>query len=626
MEKKNTILGVLFLALALGLLVWSDLDQKKRLEEWQKEHPEAAAAANTTAPGANTTAETPGNTTTATANAAFPTLNPPAASAGEAAPATPAATYSLSNDDIKVTFTEDGGAIQTVVLKKFVKELHGTDPVVFNENAPLPALILSLASAEGEGVPPVSLHGPFALVASARTLTTIAFDYRSPEGVEMARSYAIRGTQETGDAYLIESNTSILNRGERPISLARLFINAGMEPPTPSAGTIASRYLDFGYYNGEKAYFISWQRFADRAAMLFGLIPERPKLPYLYAQEDTPDLEWVSVKNQFFAAVLTPQNVVGSGYFAQGVPMTVEGKQGTGVTGDLEVNLGVLGPQQEKSFVAAYYVGPKEYLRLDRLGQRQDLVMEFGWFGGLSKILLFILFSLHTQIVRIAPAWSWGWAIVVITIFIKVLTWPMTQIQVKSAKRMGKIQQPLAELREKYKDNPQKLQSEMMELFKKNKINPAAGCLPMLIQIPVLFSFYGMLRTAAELRFASFLWIHDLSAPDTIAHVGSLPINLLPLLMACSMAIQMRMTPTPTTDNTQRQIFQFMPLMILFTCYNLPAGMSLYWTCQNVLTIFQQLLTNRKKDDPAADPGRPAPGKGSSRPSWAAPRPTPKRK
>jgi len=86
------------------------------------------------------------------------------------------------------------------------------------------------------------------------------------------------------------------------------------------------------------------------------------------------------------------------------------------------------------------------------------------------------------------------------------------------------------------------------------------------------------------------------------------------------------MTPTPTTDNTQRQIFQFMPLMILFTCYNLPAGMSLYWTCQNVLTIFQQLLTNRKKDDPAADPGRPAPGKGSSRPSWAAPRPTPKRK
>ena len=198
---------------------------------------------------------------------------------------------------------------------------------------------------------------------------------------------------------------------------------------------------------------------------------------------------------------------------------------------------------------------------------------------------------------------------VIFTICIKLLTWPLTQIQVRSAKRMAKIQKPLAEIREKYKDNPQKLQSEMMELFKKNKVNPAAGCLPLLIQLPIFFAFYAMLRTASELRFAGFLWIHDLSAPDTVGHLAGVAVNILPLLMAGTMFVQMQLTPSPTTDNTQRRIFQFMPLIFVVSFYSMPAGMTLYWTCQNLFTIAQQLITNRMKDDPAAaEPAANAPG------------------
>jgi len=106
-----------------------------------------------------------------------------------------------------------------------------------------------------------------------------------------------------------------------------------------------------------------------------------------------------------------------------------------------------------------------------------------------------------------------------------------------------------------------------------------------------------MLRTSSDLRFAEFLWISDLSVPDTLFSIAGLPINLLPLLMGVSMFFQMKMTPSPTTDNMQRKIFQFMPFIFLFICYNFPAGLVLYWTVQNLISIFQQWLTNRIKDD-----------------------------
>src|SRR5262249_1724427 len=129
-----------------------------------------------------------------------------------------------------------------------------------------------------------------------------------------------------------------------------------------------------------------------------------------------------------------------------------------------------------------------------------------------------------------------------------------------------------------------------------HKVNPAAGCLPLLVQLPIFLGLYFMLRTSSELRFASFLWIPDLSLPDTVAYIYGFPINILPILMAGSMFLQMKITPTPTTDSMQQKIFQLMPVIFLFFCYSFPAGLVLYWTVQNLLTIVQQYITNKMKD------------------------------
>jgi YidC/Oxa1 family membrane protein insertase len=161
---------------------------------------------------------------------------------------------------------------------------------------------------------------------------------------------------------------------------------------------------------------------------------------------------------------------------------------------------------------------------------------------------------------------------------------------------MTAIQDPLKEIREKYKNNPNKIQAETMKLFKRYRVNPAAGCLPIFIQIPIFFGLYFMLRTSSELRFAHFLWIRDLSIADTVARIGAFPVNILPLVMCVTMVLQMHMTPMPSVDGSQKMVFKLMPVIFLFCCYNFPSGLVLYWTMQNILTILQQYVVSRRRD------------------------------
>jgi len=170
----------------------------------------------------------------------------------------------------------------------------------------------------------------------------------------------------------------------------------------------------------------------------------------------------------------------------------------------------------------------------------------------------------------------------------------VTPVSLRSSKKMATIQEPLKILREKYKDNPQKLQAETMKLFKENRINPASGCLPAVIQIPIFIGLYYMLRSASEIRFQPFLWVRDLSMPDTVGYLGSFPINIMPLLMGVTMVVQMKVTPMPSTDSAQQKIFMLMPFIFLFFCYNFPAALVLYWTVQNLFTIVQNKLTYRQ--------------------------------
>jgi YidC/Oxa1 family membrane protein insertase len=247
------------------------------------------------------------------------------------------------------------------------------------------------------------------------------------------------------------------------------------------------------------------------------------------------------------------------------------------------------------------FAGPKEYRTLVRVGEQfqnhADLAMNFGtgymsfWGVGtfFAKLLLSGMNWLHD-----VTKMSYGWTIVVITIILRLIFWPFTAVSMRSAKKMQALAPEVKALKEKYKDDPQKFTQKQMELWKKNKVNPMSGCLPMLVQMPVFFGFLAMIRCAIELRGAHFLWVADLTKPDTIFLIPGLnfPFNLLPLLMVGVMVWQAHLQPpSPGMDPAQQKMMRYMPLIFLLFLYNYSSGMALYMMVSTLLGILQTKMT-----------------------------------
>ena len=189
-----------------------------------------------------------------------------------------------------------------------------------------------------------------------------------------------------------------------------------------------------------------------------------------------------------------------------------------------------------------------------------------------------------------------GWAILLFAALLRLAMFPVANKSYESMSKMKKVQPKLKELQERYKDDKVKLQKEIMETYRKEKINPAAGCLPVLIQIPIFFSLYKVLNIAIEIRHAPFVgWIKDLSAPDpltisAITHLpipGLLDIGVWPILMGISMYIQQKLNPAPANKD-QARVFAMMPLIFTFMLGHFASGLVIYWTLSNLLSIIQQ--------------------------------------
>ncbi|MBZ0273717.1 membrane protein insertase YidC [bacterium] len=241
------------------------------------------------------------------------------------------------------------------------------------------------------------------------------------------------------------------------------------------------------------------------------------------------------------------------------------------------------------SFEFTGYFGPKSEEPLFAAGHSFDQALDFGWFTAISKILVRVLQAFHRW------TGNWGVAIIIVTFIIKTLLLPLTQKSYKSMKEMSSLQPEMAALREKYKDNREKLNAEMMNLYKVHKINPAAGCIPLLIQLPIFLAFYRALYGTIELRHSPFvLWIHDLSAPD--------PFYVLPIIMGVTMLVTQLLTPT-SADPMQQKIMLAMPVIFTVMFLSFPAGLVLYWLVNNILTIFQQMYLRRH--DPKKPPVPP---------------------
>jgi YidC/Oxa1 family membrane protein insertase len=266
----------------------------------------------------------------------------------------------------------------------------------------------------------------------------------------------------------------------------------------------------------------------------------------------------------------------------------------------------IMAPGQTNEQHMVMFIGPKEYRTLASIATQYnndaDKAMGFGFFGFFSKGLLLIMNWLHT-----ALSIPYGWAIIVLTVLLKIVFWPLTAASTRSAQKMAAHAPQLAALKEKHKDDPTKFSQKQMEYFRENKINPVAGCLPMLVQLPVFFGLFMMLRTAIELRGASFFWATDLSQSDTLFVIPGisfipfmstpegLPINLLPLFYIASAIWQTHITPmSPGMDPAQQKLMRWMPLMFLLFLYNFSSGLALYMTVNNLLTILQTWMMKRK--------------------------------
>jgi len=226
---------------------------------------------------------------------------------------------------------------------------------------------------------------------------------------------------------------------------------------------------------------------------------------------------------------------------------------------------------------------------LDRMNNGMDGIMQFGRFSWFCKLLVPTLNFFHKY------TGNYGIAVILLTILVRIIFWPLTHRSTKSMRRMQELQPELKAMQAKFKENPKKLQQETWAIYKKNKVNPLSSCLPMVVQIPVFFALFTVLRSAVELRYAPFLWIGDLSEPENL-FAGTLPIalNILPILMSGTMALQSYLTPSTGDAQQQKMMMVMMPVMMLFMFYNFPSALSLYWTVSQVLAIVQMMLIRRQ--------------------------------
>ncbi|MBD3161633.1 MAG: membrane protein insertase YidC [Candidatus Latescibacteria bacterium] len=233
------------------------------------------------------------------------------------------------------------------------------------------------------------------------------------------------------------------------------------------------------------------------------------------------------------------------------------------------------------------YMGPIHYGTLDSYGVGLERVQDLG--PGILRPFSKLLMKFFEATSQVIP--NYGFLILILSALVRVIFYPLSKKSMQSMKRMQELKPEMDRINEKYKDEPERKNREIMALYQKKKINPLGGCLPLLVQLPVLSGLYYVLSNAVQLRKEPFvLWMNDLSAPDTVANLAGIPLNPLPLIMAGTMVWQQRITPT---DPRQKMIAYMMPIMMTFLFYSMSSGLVLYWTVSNLMTVLQQVWMNR---------------------------------
>jgi YidC/Oxa1 family membrane protein insertase len=506
----------------------------------------------------------------------------------------------VTNKDARYTFTSYGGGLKLIELVGYpetVASRRGKQPetnrwATLNTLAAVPTLaVLDGPAWQGNGI--------FNLT---RTATGVRAEKMLNDGLVLVKEFAL----ETN--YLVSATIRLENDSTNTLSLpAQEWVVGTATPMSPQDNGLAVGMI---WYNGEKAAdIVGASYFSSRG---FACTPRIPPAEYRGGQSN---VVWAAVHNQFFALAVMPEQPAMEVLMRRislpppseseilDTPRAVRFPEGYEAA--LVYPALTLGPKQSAQHQFYLFAGPKEYRMLAgiaaRFNNNVDAVMNFGWTGFISKALLLGMNWLHS-----ALSLPYGWAIIAITVIIKLIFWPLTQASTRSMKRMQELAPQMKALQAKYKDDPQKLSQKQWEFWKKNKVNPMGGCLPMMLQMPVLFGFFYMIRSAIELRGAPFLWVADLAKPDTLFIIPglNLPFNLLPLLMTGTSVWQAHLTPpSPGADPMQQKMMRYMPVIMVAIFYTMPAGLTLYYTVQSLLSVLQTKLI---RTQPVATTSAPA--------------------
>ena len=575
-ENKNV-----FIAIALSLIVivgWQFFYIGPRTEAERKAAEQHAAQQSATKPAdAPSTAPTPGGGTAATPAGVPADAAAIARDRATAIAASPRAI--IESPAIIGSVNLKGGRIDDVRLKDYRETISPTSPLItlFSPSGTPDAYYaefgfvgdsganIALPGADTVWTPE---GGPDAKLTPA---TPLVLTWDNGQGLKFRRTYSV------DDHYMFKVDQSVENTGTTPVVLYNYgLISRHGTPPTS------------GYYILHEG--------------LIGVLGDAglKEIKYKTLQEDgaikSPPVEsgWLGITDKYWAATLIP---------AGGKPFTptfnyfnTDGHQSYQAdTLSEAINLapGATATAETRLFAGAKVVSLinnyEDTLKLNRF----DLLIDWGWFYFLTKPMFFVIdFFYHL-------VGNFGVAILLVTVSVKAIFFPLANKSYVSMSRMKKIQPELTAMRERYKDDRVKQQQAMMELYKREKINPLAGCLPIVIQIPVFFSLYKVLFITIEMRHAPFFgWIHDLAAPDptTIFNLfGLIPwtpphflmLGVWPIIMGITMFLQMKLNPTPP-DPAQAMVFNWMPVVFTFMLASFPAGLVIYWAWNNTLSVLQQ--------------------------------------
>ncbi len=550
----------LFLWIAVAMLLWMNVIQ------WNRDYGAPAAATSTTAPAASSSAAAP--TATSSQLPALPTgpaqpaASAAAGSAAAVAAAAPAADahaprVRVVTDVLDIDLSLQGGTLDRADLVKYPQSKTKDSPPVrllTTADANYQVVRSGLRTTQG-GAEPTHLA----------TFTSAAQEYRLAPSAQELR-VPLTWTDGQG---LTVTKTYVFKPGRYDIDVVYDVNNA-----SPSNWEAAS-YVQFArHVYSQKRSMFDVESYAYRGPAIYDGKKYR-KLD-VTDEEDSKLAEafaggWIAEMQHHFVTAGVPPVAETFDY-----TMGVDGAHSVlGFRGPLKtVPAGMTGQFSEKLFV-----GPKLQEQLKTVGPKLELTADYGKLTILAQPLFWLLQQVHRFV------GNWGWSIIIVTILLKLLFYKLTETSGRSMAKMRTISPRIKSIQERYKDDREQLAKQMMEVYKREKINPVAGCLPIIVQIPVFLAFYWVLLESVEMRQAPWmLWIQDLSSKD--------PFFILPIVMGAAMFGQFKLNPAPP-DPMQAKVFAFMPLIMTVMMAWFPAGLLLYWTTNTLLSIAQQWNINR---------------------------------